>query len=429
MYTPLRQGLHGVPQSVRLAPRHLVGSDVSPTVVRLGFTSLFTDISSEMISTILPLYLVFYLRLSPIQYGLIDGVYQGASALVRVFGGYAADRWRRYKEVAGFGYLLSAITRPAMLAVGGSWTAIAAVILIDRTGKGIRTAPRDALISLNSPPDRLGAAFGVHRTLDTLGALLGPLLAFLILSRLTNAFDVVFVVSFCMALIGFSILALFVENRTSTTIVRHRQPVSWSSAFRLLEARTFRRLVVAGSALALATISDGFLYLELQRRLTFQAAFIPLLYVLTSLSYLVLAVPVGRLADRVGRRVVFLSGYVLLLLVNASLLLPSVGAVGLFACLACFGAYYAATDGVLMAFASELLAPELRTSGLAVLTTATGLAGLFASLLFGAAWTAWGPDAAARLFAVGLLLALAFSIWCLIRPRYEGALVGVNEPA
>jgi len=259
--------------------------------------------------------------------------------------------------------------------------------------------------------------------------MLGPLVAFAILSRLPNGFDVVFVVSFCAALIGLSILALFVENRTSTLVRTPKQPISWQSSLNLLRAPAFRKVVIAGGALALATISDGFLYLELQRRLSFQAAFIPLLYVLTSLSYLVLAVPFGRLADRIGRRFVFLGGYLLLLVVTVSLLLPSIGVPELFACLAFFGAYYAATDGVLMALASELLTPELRTSGLALLGTATGVAALFASLLFGAAWTAWGPDAAARLFAAGLVLALAFSVWSLLRPQYGRALVTAHELA
>src|SRR6266851_6173866 len=156
VYAQLRESFSGLPTPAGGSlSRRLFGGGVSRNVVNLGLTSLFTDISSEMISTILPLYLVFYLRLSPLEYGFVDGLYQGASAPVRVFSGYAADRWQRYKEVAALGYALSAVSKLAMLAVGPAWTALAAIVLIDRTGKGIRTAPRDALISLSSKREAL----------------------------------------------------------------------------------------------------------------------------------------------------------------------------------------------------------------------------------------------------------------------------------
>ena len=151
---------------------------VNRTVFLLGLTSLFTDISSEMVATILPLYLVYTLGFTPLQFGFIDGLYQGASALVRIASGLVGDRWQRHKEVAVLGYGLSAICKPAFLLVGAAWGGLVAVILVDRTGKGIRTAPRDALISLSTPREELATAFGVHRALDTVGAMLGPLLAF-----------------------------------------------------------------------------------------------------------------------------------------------------------------------------------------------------------------------------------------------------------
>jgi MFS family permease len=378
-------------------------------VLNLGLTSLFTDISSEMISTILPLYLMFYLRLSPLEYGFVDGLYQGASAIVRVFGGYAADRWQRYKEVAGLGYALSAVCKLGMLAVGPAWTALAAIVLVDRAGKGIRTAPRDALISLSTPRGSLGVAFGVHRALDTCGAMLGPLIAFGVLSALPNAFDLVFIISFCAALVGLGVLSLFVDNRPPRPLAARTEPIAWSDAFGLLRQPGFRGLFVAGTVLALATVSDGFIYLVLQRRLTFAASFIPLLYVATSLCYLLLAVPMGRVADRFGRGRVFLGGYVLLVLVYVGLLVPAIGPIELVAALVFFGAYYAATDGVLMALASEVLPATIRTSGMALVTTATGLARLAASLLFGAIWSLWGAEVAGTLFLVALSGALVIA--------------------
>ena len=188
---------------------------VSRNVVLLGLTSMFTDISSEMVATILPLYLVFGLGLSPLQFGVADGLYQGVTAFVRLGGGFVADRWRRYKEVAVFGYALSAVCKLGLVAVGSAWTALTAVLVLDRSGKGIRTAPRDAMISLSSEREDLGTAFGVHRALDTAGAMLGPLVAFGLLALVPRAFDAVFVVSFCVAMIGLGLLVLFVKNRRS----------------------------------------------------------------------------------------------------------------------------------------------------------------------------------------------------------------------
>jgi MFS family permease len=420
VYAQLRESLSGVASDERGGiRRRLLGEGVSRNVVNLGLTSLFTDISSEMVSTILPLYLMFYLRLSPLEYGFVDGLYQGASAIVRVFGGYAADRWQRYKEVAGLGYALSAVCKLGMLAAGPAWTVLAAIVLVDRTGKGIRTAPRDALISLSTDRRSLGLAFGVHRALDTCGAMLGPLIAFAVLSALPNAFDLIFVASFCAALVGVGVLGLFVQNRAPRTALPRAKPIAWREAFGLLRQPGFRGLVVAGGLLSVATMSDGFVYLVFQRRLTFTASFIPLLYVITALFYLLLAVPAGRFADRFGRARVFIGGYVLLLLVYVALLLPTLGPVELLTALLLFGAYYAATDGVLMALATEVLTADLRTSGMALLTTATGIARLLASLAFGAIWTWWGAEPAATVFLIALVGALIGASVTLVRRRRE----------
>jgi len=363
-----------------------------------------------MVSSVLPMYLVLFLRLSPLQFGVVDGLYQGVGALVKIGFGFAADRLARHKEVAFLGYAVSAVCKIGLLAVGASWGLLSAVIIADRTGKGIRTAPRDALISLSTPPSQLGFAFGVHRALDTLGAMIGPLLAFALLALIPNAFDAVFVASLCFALIGLAVLGLFVENRAPTAAAGERSRPSAREALGLIATPQMRALVVAGSALGLTTISDAFVYLGLQQRLSFGTGLLPLLYVVTSLFYFVLAVPMGRLADRLGRGRVFVGGYALLLLVYALMLLPSVGVPELLVCLALLGAYYAATDGVLMALASPSLPAELRTSGMALLTTATSLARLLASVIFGALWTVWGIEAATGMYLGGLVIALAVTL-------------------
>jgi MFS family permease len=382
---------------------------VSRAVVMLGLTSLFTDISSEMVATILPLYLLFDLHLSPAVFGVIDGLYQGAAALVRIFGGVAADRSRRHKEVAVVGYALSAVARLGLLVVGNVWTLLAGIVMVDRLGKGIRTAPRDALISFNTPKEDLGTAFGVHRALDTAGAMIGPLLAFGLLTIAPGAYDAVFVISLCAALIGLGFLTLFVQNPPEAAMGPsggEGHALSWSSAAQLLRVRSMAPLLLVGSLLSLATISDGFLYITLQRRVEFAARFFPLLYVATAAVFMLLAVPAGRLADRVGRARVFMGGYAFLLLVYVSLLVPWTGPILVIVDLILLGAYYAATDGVLMALASTVLPPQQRAGGMALLTTGTSLARLAGSILFGLLWTWRGVGFAVALSLAGLSAAI-----------------------
>jgi MFS family permease len=402
--------------------RSSLRAGVGRTVILLGVVSLLTDISSEMVSTVLPLYLVYSVGLSPLQFGVVDGIYQGGAALVRVASGFVADRTRRHKEVALAGYGLSALCRPLLIVFGSAWGALAAVVFLDRTGKGIRTAPRDALISLSTTPERLGTAFGIHRALDTTGAMLGPLLAFGLLVLVPQGFDSVFVVSFVFAILGVAMLALFVRNPTSAASEQPPKPkVSLAAAARLMGRGSFARLVLATSLVALFTISDGFIYLALQQRVDFDTGFFPLLYVATALVYMLLAVPMGVLGDRVGRVRVFLGGCLALLAVYGVLLtdLDGLGMVGM--ALALFGLYYAATDGVLAAIASALLPGDLRATGLAAVTTVSGLSRLVASIAFGALWTTSDVHTAIVVYAVGLAAVLPVVAILVLRRRPEEA--------
>ncbi len=404
---------------------------VPRTVVLLGFTSMLTDISSEMVVAVLPLYLVFGLGLSPLQFGVVDGLHQGASALVRVFGGFAGDRRRRHKEVAIVGYGLSAASRLALPLVGSAFASLTAVVMVDRVGKGIRTAPRDALISLSSSRAGLATAFSVHRAMDTAGAMLGPLVAFALLAVAPDAFDAVFVVSFCFALLGLGVLALFVSNpspETETEPETESQPASSSagperptvrSAVALLRGRRLIVLIGIGAAFSLATVTDGFIYLALQAQLDFAAELLPLLYFGTALAYMLLAIPAGLVADRFGRLRVFLAGYGLLLSLYLLLLVPAGGVVKLVVCLGLLGGYYAGTEGVLMAIASALLPASLRGTGLALLVTATSVARIVAAIAFGAVWASAGAHTALVSFAIALVVVLAASAMAMVYLRED----------
>jgi MFS family permease len=378
-------------------------------VLLLGTCSLLTDISSEMVSAILPLYLVATLGFSPLQYGFIDGLYQGASALVRLGSGYLGDRLRRHKSVATFGYGLSAVCKLGLAAVGGAWAGLSAIILLDRTGKGIRTAPRDAMISLTAPKRDLGLAFGVHRAMDTAGAMIGPLVAFTLLAAAPNAFHSLFLISFFVAVLGFGVIALLVREPKVREPAPAEKP-DLKEAAKLLQGREFRALTVAGSALGLATASDGFIYLALRDQVDFNNSLFPLLATGTAVLFMVLAAPLGRLADKVGRGRVLIGGYVMLLAAYCVLMVPSAGTLSLLIVLALLGTYYAATDGVLMAMGSMHVPEALRGSGLALLGTATSIARLFASILFGALWTLLGLQAAIAVFAAALVMAMALAV-------------------
>ena len=429
-YTSVYASVRNVPAEVIAAPaarssRRRIA--VSRTVILLGLVSLFTDLSQEMVTAVLPLYLTYQVRLSPLQFGFIDGMYQGATALVRLLGGLLADRKERHKEVAVAGYGASALCKLGLVAVGGAWLGTTAVLLVDRLGKGIRTAPRDALISLDSERAGLGRSFGVHRALDTVGAMLGPLAAFVLLAQLPGQYNTVFLVSFSIALIGLGILVLFVENRRNREPVADepaapKEHVTFRSAMGLFRITRFRVIALVGSGLGLLTVSDAFVYLVIQRQTHLDVKWFPLLFLGTALAYLSFAVPIGRIADRVGRGRVFVAGHVALLGVYLVLRFADLGAGAVLCTLLLFGLYYASTDGVLMALASPTIPERLRTSGFALITTGTATTRFMSSVAFGAIWVAWGSQVAMLIFLVGLALMVPAAALALHRhPEAEPA--------
>ncbi len=378
------------------------GSRVSSNVVLLGLTSLFTDISSEMVAAVLPLYFMLELQMTPLQFGLIDGLYQGTSAVVRVAAGVWADAGTRYKTVASIGYGLSAACKIGLAVAGASWSAMTALVVVDRLGKGIRTAPRDALITLSSQPAHLGEAFGVHRALDTIGAIVGPLMAFGILSMAPRGYRAVFMISFVTAIIGLAVIALLVENRRPAAV---RQASAGPRPLAVLKSAGVRRIVLAGALLGALTATDALIFLLIQRRGAMPTTAFPLLFVGTAGAYFLLALPFGRLADRIGRHRLFVAGHVAIVALYGLLLLPAFSTVSIVAVVALLGAYYAATDGVLSALASTRLAPPQLSTGLAVVATVAALARLVAASIFGACWTWWQAPGALAVFAVALSLA------------------------
>jgi MFS family permease len=410
MYFSDQHRADGDARNVRRTAAPLRFGLVGVNVLFLGLTSLFTDISSEMVASVLPLYLTYELRWSALHFGLFDGLYQGMAGLLRLTGGVIADRHHRYKEVAGIGYALSTGCKLGLLVVQGMWLPTTMCLFLDRLGKGIRTAPRDTLIVLSSPPSRRAEAFGVHRAFDSAGALLGPLLAFGLLGLFPEDFHGIFAVSFGVGLLGLAILVFLVANRLPPSPQKAALATrTWLSMLNLLWIPSFRRLLLAAAALSVLSISDTFVYLTFQRVSDLHVSFFPLLYLGTALIYLILAIPLGLLADLIGRWRVFLAGYSGLLGVYAILLSPRLEMLALLTCLILLGTYYAASDGVLSAMASELLPPVHLTSGLALLTTVIILSRLVASVLYGALWNYQGPHLTLCLFIMGLAASMLWA--------------------
>ncbi|NNC81802.1 MAG: MFS transporter [Acidimicrobiales bacterium] len=394
------------------------------TVLALGMTSFFMDISSEMVTAVVPLFLTVTLGFTPAAFGIYQAGYELANAALRIVGGTIADRTGRPKETATAGYAVSTVTRAGLVA--SALVAIPAVpfLLIDRLGKGLRTGPRDAMISLATPRKAWGAAFGVHRTMDAAGALLGPLLAFVVLMALPNSFDSVFVISLCFALISVAVIGTFVRNPTTqrrpmgqkvrTSIVAH-----WGS-------RGFRRISVLAGALGLFSIGDGFVYLVIWDHARdgqtigvggFGSQYFPLLFVGTAVAYLVTATPLGKLADRIGRGRMWVAGHVVLAGVYAVLLTHPSSTLGVIGVLVLLGLHYGATDGMLPALASGVIAPEVRSSGLSLLTTIVASSRAVSALLFGLIWGWMGADRALVIAASGLCaVALAAAIHAISSP-------------
>jgi MFS family permease len=443
MYLTLRDR----PMSDRRGPRQRVAG----TVLLLGIVSMFTDISTESVNAVLPLYLVSIVGLSPQAFGFVNGLYNGVSAVIRIFGGWVSDRADRPKWVAFVGYFVSAISRIGLLFATGL-TSISLIITGDRLGKGLRTAPRDAIIAAASPPESLGRAYGVHRSLDSLGSAIGPLIAFWVLSVVVNGFHTVFVVSLAFATVGVAILLLVVPDlrlrrsrRSSAPTTSPASTVSPASPapveidgsaeaadsandmidpdtalpksgrlnLKLLANPGLARLLVAASLLGLLTVGDNFLYIQLQLREDLANRYYPLLMVGMNVAYLLVAIPLGRLADRVGRAKVFIGGHIALLICYLCAAGPFVGPVLSVGCLAMLGVYYAATDGTLAALSGRIVDPSVRTSSIATAQTFQALASFVSSVVVGLLWSQLGLTDAILWYAPVLLAGIPVAAYVL----------------
>lgn len=387
-----------------------------PTVYALGGTSMLTDVSTEMVASILPVYLLIALRLSPAEYGLVDGLFRGGAAIAAVLlGGFLSYRSGRIKLVAGLGYTLSALTKLILLA-SSAFSAIAASLILDRLGKGLRVAPRDAMLAASVPSSQLGLAFGVHRAMDGLGAVAGPLLAAFVLWQVPNGYDTVFKLSLCAALFGLLVFFRFV--RVATTLAESepasRPAIHWRQRIPACLPPASRRLLWFAMLLTLFTVSEGMMYAHIQRSFALEPHIQPLLPVATATVFLLLAAPIGYLADRLGAVRVFCGAHGLL--VPLYILLSLSGADGeslwLVAMLIfLLGCFFAATDGVLMAAVAATVPSGSRSMSLALFAAGLALMKMLSSAVFGLLWDRLDITWAVLIYGSGLCSSLAFFLW------------------
>ena len=396
----------------RFRPLHPIASlrSLDPNVRSLGLVSFFADLSSEIAYPLFPIFVTSVLGLPVAVLGLIEGIAEATASITKYPFGQAADYTGRRRPFVLAGYTLGGLGK-LVIALASGWPLALAGRFTDRLGKGMRTAPRDDLIAANTRPGQQGLAFGLHRSMDTLGAVLGPLIA-LALVQAHVSLRWIFAIAVVPGLLSVLAIVLFVRE--------HREQPR-RSAFRLtLPASPAFRWLLAGALLfALGNSSDMFILLK-ARDVGLGTSAVILLYVLYNVVYSAASLPLGGLSDRVGQYPLVLTGYALFAAVYLGFAAAASGwaLAGLFAA---YGLYIAATEGTSKALIGRAIPTGERASALGLYYTATGLASFAASTVGGALWSAVGPWAT---FAFGAAAALAAAALMLLgRGKVRRALV------
>ncbi len=351
-------------------------------IIILGLASLLTDLSTEMVYPLLPLFLTQTLGASPAVLGFIEGLAESAASLLRVFSGYASDRIGRRKPLAIAGYTASTVGK-VLLYLAMAWPMVLAGRLVDRFGKGVRTAPRDALIADSSDPGRRGRAYGLHRAMDTVGATLGVVAAILLLRTVSGDFRTIFLWSLVPAALGVAVLFLARDVRSHRSSAQ-APALRWSA----LPGRLRAYLAVV-FLFTLGNSSNQFLLLRAQN-LGATAAIVLLLYLTYNVAYATVAYPAGRLSDRIGRRALLVSGYTLYGVVYVGFAIARSPA-WLWTLFVIYGLYMGASEGVEKALVADLAPASVRATAIGLHATLVGAGLLPASLLAGWLWTSFGP--------------------------------------
>jgi len=387
---------------------------ISKNVFVLGLVSFFNDVASEMIYPLVPIFLTSVLGAPGAIVGLIEGIAESTASILKVVSGWLSDKFQKRKPFVVLGYSFSAISK-ILLGLAFSWPFVLLARFIDRFGKGIRTSARDALISEGSENLVRGRAFGFHRALDTLGAVVGPLLALLAIHFLDNKFRLIFFLAFIPAFIGILLLFFFVKEKKKEANSFSAFHFNW----RNLDP-SFKIFLFISFIFALGNSSDAFLILRSQN-LGLSLTLVVLAYVLFNFTYAIFSTPAGIISDKIGPKKVLLTGFLLFSavylffgLINSSLFLWFLFPI--------YGIYMALTEGVGKAYISNLVPQEKTGTAFGVYQTTIGLCTFFASLIAGLFWTYIGVSAP---FIFGSLMAM-ISAFLFLVSAYRQAGWGKN---
>jgi MFS family permease len=384
------------------------------TVWVLGFVSLLMDTSTEMIHSLLPVFLTSVLGVSTLSVGVIEGVAEATAAISKVFSGALSDWAGRRKPLVLFGYGLAALTKPVFaLALSVGW--VVGARFVDRLGKGIRGAPRDALVAETTPPSQLGAAFGLRQSLDTVGAFAGPVLAILVMASTSNDFRLVFLLAAIPALLAVLLIIAAVREPSEHKEGESRRP-DWGDIRQFPKA--YWAVIGIAMIMTLARFSEGFLLLRAQS-VGMQPNWVPTVFVVMNIVYAASSYPVGHMSDHMGRRDLLLSGFAILMVADIVLALANT-VWQVMAGVAFWGLHMGMTQGLLSALVADTAPEPLRATAFGVFNLASGIVLLFASVIAGGLWTMVGPAAT---FEAGAAFTSVAVIALLLR-RTEG-----NDPA
>lgn len=379
------------------------------SVWALGFVSLLMDVSSEMIHSLLPLFMAGVLGASSTAIGLIEGLAESTALIVRVFSGVLSDSFGKRKPLALFGYGLGAFTKP-LFAIAANLDTVLAARLLDRVGKGMRGAPRDALIADVTPEAIRGAAFGLRQSLDTVGAFLGPLLGVVLMLLWADDFRAVFWVAVIPGVLAVALLFAGVQEPAQAGRGSRGNPISRANLERL--GRPYWWVVAVGAAFTLARFSEAFLVLRAGRS-GVPVALVPLVMVAMNVVYAATAYPFGRLADRMSHEKLLALG--LAVLIAADLVLASDGGwPTVLAGVLLWGAHMGMTQGLLATMVADTAPEDLRGTAFGVFNLVSGIAMLIASALAGLLWDGLGPAAT---FYAGAGFCVVTLVGAALRPR------------
>jgi MFS family permease len=369
------------------------GLGLSRNIILLGFVSLFTDVSSEMIYPLLPIFLSQVLGASTVFIGIIEGIAEGTASILKLPFGWLSDKIRKRKILVGLGYGLSTISKP-LFALSRIPFHVLVVRFSDRVGKGIRTAPRDALIADSSQVEIRGRAYGFHRAMDTLGAVFGPLIAFLLLPVFNNNYRIIFILSFIPAICAVVILSF----------LREIKPLKGTHPFKISLnsfSKEFKLFIIICIIFTLGNSSNAFLILR-AKDVGISPRMIPLVWMTFNIVYALTSTPGGMLSDRIGRRQTIIYSFLLYALVYFGFGIAT-NVKEIWILFSIYGIYYGLSAGVMRAYVADLVPREVRATAFGVYHMSIGVTAFPSSIIMGVLWQVFGVQFA---FSFGAVLSL-----------------------